>query len=202
MGPWTIPNVITVGRIGLILCFGVLLVMGNDVLAIAALAIAGVSDWLDGFLARRWNQQTELGRILDPAADRILTVVVVLGLAVRDIVPWWLVAVLLARDVVVGIALLLGRKRGRPTPHVTFMGKLATALLYVFLPLAYLAVVAFADWAWLHTLAIVGATCSAILYWWSGLSYVAAASRPAKSGTSPTDEHEAAAYYGTPEEAP
>lgn len=193
MGPWTIPNLITLGRIGLILAFGVLLVMGYDGLAIAALAVAGVSDWLDGFLARKWNQQTELGRILDPAADRILTVVVVLGLALRDIIPWWLVAVLLARDIVVGIALLVGRKRGNRAPHVTFIGKLATALLYVFLPLAYLAVIAFPTWPWLHTLAIVGAAVSAVLYWWSGLSYVTAATRTEKSGVSPTDEREGAA---------
>jgi cardiolipin synthase len=193
MGPWTIPNLITLGRIGLILAFGVLLVMEHDALAITALAIAGVSDWLDGYLARRWNQQTELGRILDPAADRILTVVVVIGLAFREIIPWWLVAVLISRDVVVGIALLVGRKRGNGAPRVTFVGKLATALLYVFLPLAYLAFIAFPGWPWLHAVAIIGATGSAFLYWWSGLSYVTEATRPAKSGTSPTDSSEAAA---------
>jgi cardiolipin synthase len=188
MGQWTVPNLITLGRIGLIFAFGFLLVAEYDALAIAALAVAGVSDWLDGFLARRWDQRTELGRILDPAADRVLTVVVVLGLALRDIIPWWLVALLIARDIVVGVALLVGRRRGVAAPHVTFIGKLATALLYVFLPLAYLAVVAFPAWPWLHTVAIVGATFSAILYWVSGISYVRAATRRAKSGASPTDE--------------
>lgn len=193
MGQWTIPNLITLGRIGLIFAFGFLLVAGYDVLAIAALAVAGISDWLDGYLARRWDQRTELGRILDPAADRVLTVVVVLGLALREIIPWWLVALLLARDVVVGIALLVGRKRGISAPQVTFAGKLATALLYVFLPLAYLAAVAFPTWVWLHTMAIVGATASAVLYWASGVTYVRAATRGAKSGASPTDEKASAA---------
>ena len=64
MTPWTVPNIITMGRIVLIIVFGVLLVSGNDGWAIAALAVAGISDFLDGFLARRLNQRSELGRIL------------------------------------------------------------------------------------------------------------------------------------------
>lgn len=187
MGRWTVPNLITVARMALIVVFGFLLVAEHDVWAIAVLAVAGFSDFLDGYLARRWNQQTELGRILDPAADRILTVVVVLGLALREIIPWWLVVVLLMRDVMVGIALLVGRRRGGSTPSVTFLGKLATALLYVFLPLAYLAVVAFPSWTWLHVIAIAGATCAAALYWWSGIGYARESVRPPLSGDSPRD---------------
>ncbi|NTV40193.1 MAG: CDP-alcohol phosphatidyltransferase family protein, partial [Demequinaceae bacterium] len=98
----TVPNVITLARIGLIAAFGVLLVRSEDGWAITVLAIAGASDFLDGFVARRFNQTSDLGRFLDPAADRLLTVVVVLGLAWRTIIPWWLVALLLARDVVMG----------------------------------------------------------------------------------------------------
>lgn len=187
MGRWTVPNMITVARMVLIVVFGYLLVMEYDVWAIAVLAVAGFSDFLDGYLARRWDQSTELGRILDPAADRVLTVVVVLGLAIRDIIPWWLVAILLVRDVAVGIALLVGRRRGRLTPKVTFVGKLATALLYVFLPLAYLAAVAFPTWTWLHVIAIVGATFAAALYWWSGAGYAVQALRSPLSGGSPRD---------------
>lgn len=187
MGQWNVPNLITAGRIVLIVVFGVLLIAEQDAWAIAALAVAGVSDWLDGFLARRWNQRTELGRILDPAADRILTVVVVLGLAVRGIVPWWLVAILLLRDVVVGIALLAGKARGKQPPQVTFVGKTATALLYVFLPLSYLAVVAFPAAPWLHTVAIIGAVAASVLYWASGITYVRASLARAESGAPPTD---------------
>jgi len=172
MRVWTIPNIITMLRIVLIVVFGFLLVAELDGWAIAVLALAGVSDFLDGYLARRWNQSTELGRVLDPAADRILTVVVVLGLALRDIIPWWLVIVLLARDVVVGIALLVGRRRGIGAPQVTMSGKVATFVLYVTLPLAYLA---YGRSELVHTGAIVASAIGAGIYWYSGIGYVRSA---------------------------
>lgn len=166
---WTVPNVISALRIVLIVVFAVLLANHRDGWAIAVLAIAGISDFLDGYLARRWNQVTALGRVLDPAADRILTVAVVLGLALRGIIPWWLVVVLLLRDVVVGAALVIARRRGVNTPQVTFIGKLATLLLYVTLPLAYLC---FDRWEVLYMIALIGATGSAVVYWWAGIGYV------------------------------
>lgn len=165
----TLPNVITVLRICLIAVFGVLLVKSIDGWAIAALSVAGASDFLDGFLARRLGQTSELGRVLDPAADRLLTVVVVLGLAWRDIIPWWLVALLLLRDVVMGVALLRSRARGVPTPRVTFLGKSATFALYVFLPLSYLA---YGRWEGVHTFAIVAAAVSGLAYWGSAVQYL------------------------------
>lgn len=173
----TLPNAITMVRLVLIVVFGVLLVQGHDAWAITALAIAGASDFLDGYLARRLGQTSALGRLLDPAADRLLTVVVVLGLAWRDIIPWWLVVVLLARDVVMGLALLWLRGRHGAAPAVTFLGKSATAALYFFLPLSYLA---FGRWDAVHTVAIVGAAIAAIAYWGSAVQYLAAIRR---SGT-------------------
>jgi cardiolipin synthase (CMP-forming) len=166
----TLPNVITVARIGLIVVFGVLLVRSIDGWAITVLAVAGASDFLDGYLARRLGQTSALGRVLDPAADRLLTVVVVLGLAWRDIIPWWLVALLLARDLVMGAALLWWRRRGTATPQVTFLGKSATFALYVFLPLSYLA---YDRWDAVHTFAIVAAAVSSIAYWGSAVQYLA-----------------------------
>lgn len=166
---WTVPNAISIARIVLIVVFGWQIVAGHDAWAIAALAAAGVSDFLDGYLARRWNQVTALGRVLDPAADRLLTVVVVLALAIRGVIGWWLVAILLARDVMVGIALLAGRSRGVPSPQVTFVGKAATFGLYVTLPLAFLA---YGRWDGVHTVAIIAACAAAVLYWISGLGYV------------------------------
>ncbi|MFV0286956.1 MAG: CDP-alcohol phosphatidyltransferase family protein [Demequina sp.] len=166
---WTIPNVISFARILLIAVFGGLFMGEQDVAAIIVLAAAGLSDFLDGFLARRWNQVTALGRLLDPAADRLLTLVVVLGLAVRDIIPWWLVVVLLARDLMVAVALLYGRAHKIRSPHVTFVGKAATFCLYITLPMAY---VGYELWEWLHTVAIVLSLGAAVLYWISGVGYV------------------------------
>lgn len=167
---WTVPNVISMMRIALIVVFAVLLASHRDGWAITALVAAGVSDFLDGFLARRWNQVTTLGRILDPTADRLLTLAVVIGLGLRGIIPWWLVGVLLARDAVVGIALLMAKRGGVGTPQVTFIGKAATTGLYFFLPLSYLAY-GHSD-AW-HAVGIWGSAASAAVYWYAGLGYVA-----------------------------
>jgi cardiolipin synthase len=170
----TLPNAITLVRIALIVVFVVLLARREDAWAIAALAIAGASDFLDGYLARRLGQTSPLGRVLDPAADRLLTVAVVVGLAWRDIVPWWLVVVLLARDLVMGVALMSLVGRGLPTPIVTFLGKSATAALYVFLPLLYLA---YDRWDTVHTVALWGAFAAALAYWGSAVQYLAQARR-------------------------
>ncbi len=166
---WTVPNAISMFRIALIVVFAVFLALRSDGLAITALAVAGVSDFFDGFLARRWNQVTRLGRLLDPAADRLLTLTMVIGLPLRGIIPWWLSGVLLTRDILVGAALLLAKRRGVSAPQVTFAGKSATFGLYVFLPLAYLS---WDRWDAVHAVALFWAVLSAILYWISGIGYV------------------------------
>ncbi|WP_062073174.1 CDP-alcohol phosphatidyltransferase family protein [Demequina sediminicola] len=166
---WTLPNVISFVRLLLIGVFGGLFFAGEDLWAVCVLAAAGFSDFLDGYLARRWNQVTKLGRLLDPGADRLLTIVVVFGLAIRDMIPWWLVWILMLRDVMVAIALLYGKARRTPSPQVTFTGKTATFCLYIFLPMAY---IGFERWDWVHTTAIVGACVAAVLYWISGIGYV------------------------------
>jgi len=178
---WTVPNAISSLRIVLIVVFAILLATHHDAWAISALIVAGISDFLDGFLARRWNQVTALGRVLDPTADRMLTIAVIIGLALRSVIPWWLVAILLLRDVIVGAALLHARRSGVTTSQVTFVGKLATLLLYVFLPLAYLG---YDRWDWLHVVAIAGAVGAAALYWWAGMGYVVDIRDRARAATS------------------
>ncbi|HZJ40462.1 MAG TPA: CDP-alcohol phosphatidyltransferase family protein, partial [Demequina sp.] len=177
----TLPNAITTARIALIVVFVVLLGRHEDAWAITALAVAGVSDFLDGYLARRLGQTTALGRVLDPAADRLLTVAVVVGLAWRDIVPWWLVAILLARDAVMAVALVRLARRRLATPIVTFLGKSATAALYVFLPLSYLA---YERWDAVHTVALWGSVAAAVAYWGSAVQYLAQARQTGLHGVS------------------
>src|SRR5690625_4492367 len=99
----TVPNLISASRLVLVPVFAVLIAKQMDGWALFILAISGASDWLDGFLARRWNQQTKLGELLDPAADRLYILVTLIGLAWRDMVPWWLVVMIVLRDL-----LLLG----------------------------------------------------------------------------------------------
>ena len=93
----------------------------------------------------------------------------VIGLPLRGIIPWWLAGLLLARDLLVGLALLAGKRKGVPAPQVTFAGKSATFGLYVFLPLAYLS---WERWPAVYAIALVWAVFAVILYWISGIGYV------------------------------
>ena len=96
---WTVPNVISMVRLAGVPLF-LWLVLGpeQDALALAVLMIAGFTDYLDGWLARRLNQFSRLGEVLDPVADRFYILAVVIGLYLRDIIPWWVALALPLRD--------------------------------------------------------------------------------------------------------
>jgi cardiolipin synthase len=138
----TIPNAISVARLAGVPVF-LWLVLGlrtstGDWWAVGLLIAAGVSDWLDGKIARALNQQSQLGQMLDPAADRLYIVATVIALAVRTIIPWWLVGLLALRELVMGVVLLVLRRHGWAPLQVSFVGKTATlCLLYAF-PLLFL----------------------------------------------------------------
>ncbi|MGY4720734.1 CDP-alcohol phosphatidyltransferase family protein [Naumannella cuiyingiana] len=178
---WTAPNVLSMVRLaGVGVFLWVLLVPRADLLAVAVLAAAGVTDWLDGWLARRLGQVTRLGQLLDPIADRLYILAIVVGLAARGVIPWWLVAILIARDVMLVLVVpLLGGRGYRPLP-VHFLGKAATfCLLYAF-PLVLLGSgeVPIVPDGWAVAARIVGwafALWGTGLYWWAGLLYVAQA---------------------------
>ncbi|MFF3063712.1 CDP-alcohol phosphatidyltransferase family protein [Oerskovia sp. NPDC057915] len=168
----TIPNVISLLRLALVPVFAVLIVRGNDEWALAVLAISGASDWLDGVLARRLDQVTKLGQMLDPAADRLFILVTLVGLAWRDVVPLWVLVVILLRDVTLLCLLPVLTRHGYGPLPVSFVGKAATfALLYAF-PLLLLA----------EAPGALGATASIIgwaftgwgigLYWLAGVQYI------------------------------
>ncbi|HSJ22231.1 MAG TPA: CDP-alcohol phosphatidyltransferase family protein [Nocardioidaceae bacterium] len=168
----TIPNALSILRLAGVPLF-LWLVLGPqaDGLALVVLLVSGITDWLDGFLARRLNQASQLGQILDPVADRLYILAVVVGLAWRDIIPWWLAVMLPARDLLLWVLVPFLRTRGYHALPVHFLGKAATFnLLYAF-PLLLLGdgegVVA--------TLANVFGWAFAIwgtgLYWWAGLLY-------------------------------
>ena len=132
-----------------------------------------MSDWLDGKIARALNQTSRLGQVLDPAADRLYIAATIVALAVRAIIPWWLVAVLALRELTVGVALaVLRRRAGFGTLQVSFAGKAATlCLLYAF-PLLFLG----DHPGWGGTLArVLGwafATWGTVLYWWAAALYL------------------------------
>jgi cardiolipin synthase (CMP-forming) len=178
---WTIPNLISMARLAGVPVF-LWLVLGvqtkaGDWWAVGLLIAAGFSDWLDGKIARALNQQSRLGQMLDPAADRLYIVATVIALAVRAIIPWWLVALLGLRELVLGVVLAALRRRGWGPLQVSFVGKTATlCLLYAF-PLLFLGSHV-ADYA--ETARVAGwsfAIWGSALYWWAALLYVVQARR-------------------------
>jgi cardiolipin synthase len=173
----TVPNVISLVRLLLVPVFTVFIVSGHDATALLVLAVSGASDWLDGVLARRLGQVSRVGQMLDPAADRLFILVTLLGLAWRGSVPWWVVVVLVLRDVLLlALLVVLARRSFGPLP-VHLAGKAGTfALLYAF-PLLLLA-----QWhAPIGTVAYVlgwaFAWWGVALYWFAGGLYLRQARR-------------------------
>jgi cardiolipin synthase (CMP-forming) len=144
-----------------------------DLIAVGILALAGLSDWLDGKLARALNQVSDLGKMLDPAADRLYILAALIGLCVRGIVPWWLFGALLGRELLVGAGIVVLRRRTvYGELQVAFVGKAATLCLMYAFPLLFLGahggiasqVVRIVGWAF----AIWGTA----LYWWAAWLYL------------------------------
>ena len=137
---WTVPNVLSMLRLlGVPLFLWLLLGPEADGWAIVLLALAGISDWADGKIARALDQRSQLGTLLDPAADRLYIVATLVALALREIVPLWLVAVLVGREVVLAGVLLVLRRHGYPALQVHYLGKAATFILLYAFPLLLLA---------------------------------------------------------------
>ena len=169
---WTVPNLVSLARLAGVPLF-LWLVLGPeaDGWALVVLLLSGVTDYLDGYLARRLHQTSTLGKVLDPVADRLYILAVVVGLAMRDIIPWWVAVILPLRDLLLWGLVPFLRTRGYSALPVHFLGKAATAnLLYAF-PLLLLG-----DGTGLvATLAKVFGWAFAIwgtgLYWWAGILY-------------------------------
>ncbi|GLW27913.1 CDP-alcohol phosphatidyltransferase family protein [Actinoplanes regularis] len=137
---FTIPNVISFIRLlGVPLFLYLLLVREQDIAAVIVLAIGGTTDWVDGYVARRMNSVSRLGELLDPFADRLYILATLIGFTIRDVVPWWLTGALLLREAVMGVALLVLRRRGYGPPPVHYVGKTGTFVLLAAFPVILLA---------------------------------------------------------------
>ena len=131
----TIPNLLSVLRLlGVPLFLWLLLGPHADGWALAVLMISGFTDWADGVLARRLNQLSSLGALLDPLADRLYILATLVGLVLRHVIPLWLAVAVVGRDAILTVALaVLRRTRGFGPPEVHYLGKAATfCLLYAF----------------------------------------------------------------------
>ena len=169
---WTVPNIVSVVRLAGVPLF-LWLVLGPeaDAIALVVLMVAGITDYLDGWLARRLDQYSTLGEILDPVADRLYILAVVVGLYLRDIIPWWVAVALPLRDLFLWGLVPFLRTRGFSALPVHFLGKAATFnLLYAF-PLLLLGegdgiVATLArTFGWAFAWWGIG------LYWWAGVLY-------------------------------
>ena len=169
---WTLPNLLSALRLAGVPVF-LWLVLGPeaDGWALGLLVLSGITDYLDGWLARRLHQTSVVGQILDPVADRLYILAVVVGLALRDIIPWWLAVMLPLRDLLMWGLVPLLRTRGYSALPVHFLGKAATFnLLYAF-PLLLLgdgssvAATLAKVFGWAFAIWGVG------LYWWAGILY-------------------------------
>lgn len=169
---WTIPNALSALRlVGVAVFLWLVLGPHDDLAAFVVLVASGITDWLDGYLARRLDQYSSLGELLDPVADRLYILAVVIGLALRDVIPWWLAVLLPLRDVLMWALVPVLRTRGYSALPVHFLGKAATFnLLYAF-PLLLLSD---GDGVLPMLARVLGwsfALWGIALYWWAGLLY-------------------------------
>lgn len=169
----TVPNLLSALRLLGVPLFGWLVLSGRDGAAVLVLVTSGVTDYLDGKIARAWGQSSRLGMLLDPAADRLYILATVLGLTIRGVVPLWLTLALVGRDLLLATTLPLLRRHGYGPLPVHYLGKAATFNLLAGFPLVLLG-----NWAtaWVAGVAHVVGWAFVIwgtaLYWWAGWLYL------------------------------
>ena len=188
---WNVPNVLSMLRLVLVPVFLVLIVLGDYVAALIVLIVASLTDLLDGFIARHFNQVTRLGQLLDPAADRLYIFAALIGLAAQGLVPWWIVVLIVSRDVMLLVLAVVLANHGYGPLPVHQLGKAATFALFFGLPvimlgLAFPAVQPVSEpVGWAITL------WGAFLYWWAGIIYAIETARviriPRVSGEAASD---------------
>ncbi|MCW2912648.1 MAG: CDP-alcohol phosphatidyltransferase [Actinomycetia bacterium] len=169
---WTIPNALSFARLLGVPLFLWLILINQDWWALGVLVFAGMTDWLDGKLARMLDQTSKLGAVLDPLADRLYIFATLVGLTIRGVVPVWLAALLVLREVLLALTIPVLNRHGYGLLPVSFAGKAATAnLLYAF-PLLLLGDHAgtYADVAKIIGWAFV--IWGTALYWWALVLYV------------------------------
>jgi len=183
----TVPNAISIARLALIPVFlWLVLVVRADLAAVAVLAVSGISDWADGVIARRTGQISRLGRLLDPLVDRLTIAATLVGLALRDLIPWWLVLLLAGRELVLLALLPALRRRGLVALPVHYLGKAATFALYWGFPFV---LVGAGSATWEQVLGALGwafVIWGTALYWYAALLYLDQARRVLRA-TAPGD---------------
>jgi cardiolipin synthase len=179
----TVPNLLSILRLlGVPLFLWLLLGPHADGWALILLLVSGFTDWADGVLARKLNQTSQLGALLDPAADRFYIIATLVGLVLRNVIPIWLAALILGRDLVLALTVPILRRHGLTALPVHYLGKAATFnLLYAF-PLLLLGSHGGTISTLVKPLAWAFTIWGTALYLWAGGLYLMQVRRVSKSG--------------------
>ena len=137
---WNVPNVISLIRLALIPLFVWLVAIAEYGWAGVLLGVIGSTDWIDGYLARRLGQVTEVGKFLDPLADRLAVIVAVIAGLISGVLPAVFAIALIVREALISIGAIYGWTKGVTKLDVRWLGKAATLLLYVSIALFYVGV--------------------------------------------------------------
>jgi cardiolipin synthase len=131
----TVPNLISIARLACVPLFlWLLLARDEEIAAALLLGVLGATDWVDGWIARHFDQGSDLGKVLDPTADRILLVCAGVGLLIDGVLPLWVGVVVLARELVISVAVLVLAAAGARRMDVQWAGKAGTLALMFALP--------------------------------------------------------------------
>lgn len=173
----TIPNILSMFRLLLIPAFFVLLLTEQYGWALLLIAVSSLTDFVDGYVARHFNQVTRLGQLLDPAADRLFILATLVGLGLVHVLPWWFIAVIIARDVLLLVlGVVLANHRFGPLP-VHHLGKMGTFAILFTMPVLLLATV-FPQTEWIALpIGWAAGIWGIFLYWWAGVAYALQAAR-------------------------
>lgn len=165
-----LPNLVSLARLALIPVFIWLIVIDEYAWAGILFGFIGATDWVDGYLARRLDMVTEVGKLLDPVADRLAVAVAVVGGLISGVLPAWLAWAIIVREVGVGLGAIYGWRNGVTRIDVRWLGKAATFGLYT--SVAWIYIGRGLDVDWLATLAIIGAIPALVMYYWVAVEYV------------------------------
>lgn len=173
----TIPNLLSFFRLLLIPVFLVLLVNAQYIWALVVLVGSSLTDFVDGYIARHFNQVTRVGQLLDPAADRLFIFSTLIGLAWTGFIPWWLAGVILARDLLLLLLGVILANFGYGPLPVHHLGKMGTFALLTAMPLLVLSAAFPAIGEVTDPIGWAAALWGVFLYWWAGILYALEAGR-------------------------
>jgi cardiolipin synthase len=185
----TVPNLFSLARLAILPWLYGLIVDERILLGLVVAGVFAATDFVDGYIARRFDQVTRLGQLLDPVSDRLFIITLLVALVRVGIMPWWLAAALVLRDLVLLVGGLVVLGRGGATPPVTRLGKATTFGLMGSIPLLML------GWQLsnggdmdgaiggvvLYVVGFASACVAAVLYWVVGVGYARTMVREART---------------------